>query len=65
MAPTTFEAQVIQEWRALPYHGFGLCANADCQRPAHCCGRNPRARVCLDCFEFVYGCKAPTKLRLH
>ena len=65
MALTALEIRVVQEWQALPYHGFGLCANPDCLRPANCCGKNPRARVCLDCFEFIYGCKAPTKPRLH
>lgn len=64
MAPTMLEKRVVQEWHALPYHGFGICANPDCERSVYCCGRNPRARVCLDCFEFVYGCKAP-QVRKH
>jgi hypothetical protein len=64
MALTALEERVVHEWRALPYHGFGLCANPGCKRPVYCCGKNPLARVCISCFEFVYDCKAPT-MRKH
>jgi hypothetical protein len=63
MAPTTLEQHVIDAWKGLPYHGFGICANPDCGRPAYCCGKNPLSRVCLVCFEFAYDMTAPTHVR--
>ena len=55
----SFAEEVTYQWRALSYHGFGICANPACRRPAHCCGINPQSRICLGCFEFEYGCRAP------
>jgi hypothetical protein len=58
---TALERRVHDEWKALPYHAFGICPA--CKRPTYCCGKNPLARVCLSCFEFEYNCQAPTVVR--
>ena len=55
----SFEQHTRFEWRALPYQGHGLCANPACRRLTYCCGANPQSRICLVCFEFEFGCRAP------
>lgn len=54
---TRVEQAVLNAFRALPYAGFTACATCgDC---AYCQGANPRARVCIVCFEFEHDCAAP------
>jgi hypothetical protein len=57
----TLERTTRSEWTALPYHGFGVCANPACRQVRHLCGTSPTTRVCLDCFEFTYNCCAPRR----
>jgi hypothetical protein len=51
---TDLEAPTRNAWVALPYHGYGICANPACGAAMHLCGVNTDSRICLACFEFVY-----------
>jgi hypothetical protein len=56
---TAMEAAVHNHWITLPYHGYGICANPNCERPSFCCGVNPVSRICIDCFEHAYKMRPP------
>lgn len=43
----------------------GFCACAHCGHMTYCHGTNPESRICLDCFEFVFGCTFPNFKRRH
>lgn len=58
------EQAVWDRFMAAGYQAFGCCQNPGCESPGSVvmvCGRTPRARVCLICFEFDFDCVHPTQ----
>lgn len=60
---TTIETPVQTQFRGLPYAGHGQCANPACATVGYCRGASPDTRVCIECFEFTYDCRAPRRVR--
>jgi hypothetical protein len=58
---TAIENPVRNLWRALPYAGHTRCAS--CDEEGYCHGASPTMRICVTCFEFVFGCVAPRRKR--
>lgn len=58
------EQYVHNQFMSGSYAGYGVCANPACAKDAYCYGADSTARICIECFEYVFNSRHPSKKKI-
>lgn len=62
---TSIEEAVHRDFASGGYQAWSICANPNCDhhdRLQWCAGQTPGSRICIECFEYGFGCKHPRRI---